>query len=170
MPRIDSHPLYLLRLRAGISRSALADRIGVTRQTIAAIEEGRTNHPTPQTLQQIDRVLGVRPGTLTHQMEVWRRARAAAGVQLSLMQRAMLSQPAADVKRFRSFADWRARFAPNPTAFASMLGLNHTVVARYEQGIREKGMPDTLAHALLTVLGVREDYLVALKQLEPNHD
>jgi len=168
MPSIDDHPVFLARLAAGVSRSRLAAQLEVNRSTIAAIEEGRTQAPTEQTLLHIDRALNLRPGTLSTQMATWRAKREVDPVKLTLAARAILSLPAGEVLRYSSFRQWRQKIAPTRTAFASLLGMNHTTVSRYEEGIRTKGMPETLAHALLSKLGVSPEYLLALKKLPPS--
>lgn len=48
-----------LRESAGLTQAALASRIGVTRQTLIAIEQGRYS-PTLELAFQIARVLGAR--------------------------------------------------------------------------------------------------------------
>ena len=168
MPRIEDHPVVLARLRAGVSRSALAEQLGVTRSTIAAIEEGRTQSPTEQTLLHIDRALRLRPGTLATAMASWRAERDGRAVKLTLEARAILSRSASEVARYPSFAAWRAKIAPTRTAFASLLGLNHSTLYRYEEGSRVNGMPDTIAHALLARLEISPEYLMALKKLPPS--
>lgn len=168
MPRIDDHPVVMARLQAGVSRVALADALGVNRSTIAAIEEGRTQAPTEATLLHMDRALGLRPGTLNTRMSTWRADRVGQPVKLTLEARAILSRGPDEVARYDSFSAWRAKIAPTATAFSSLLGMNHTVVARYENGIRVKGMPDMLAHALMAKLEVTPEYLQALKRLPPS--
>lgn len=170
MPRIDDHPLVLARLKANVSRSELGRKIGVNRTTLAAIEEGRTQTPSEATLLQIDRVLFLQPGTLLQRIEVWKRERRNMLPGMPLQARALLSQPASDVHKFSSFRQWRQVFAPTPNAFASMLGINHSTVTRYESGIRYKSFPDSLATALLTVFGISTDYLLELRKLPPSDD
>lgn len=48
-----------LRTDAGITQAQLAERLGVTRQTVIAIEQGRYS-PSLEMAFQIARVLGVR--------------------------------------------------------------------------------------------------------------
>jgi len=49
-----------------------------------------------------------------------------------------------------------------------MLGINRTVVAAYEYGIRENGMSDSLAHALVRTFELSDAYLLALAKLPPS--
>ena len=168
MPRIEDHPLVLARLRAGVSRVDLAGMLGVNRSTIAAIEEGRTQAPSEATLLHLDRALHLRPGTLTSEMSRWHAERNGHVVKLTLEARAILSRGPEEVRRYVSFRAWREKIAPTSAAFASLLGMNHTTVSRYENGVRVNGMPDSLAHALMSKLEMGPDYMVALKKLPPS--
>lgn len=166
MPRLEDHPVVIARLYVGMSRSRLAEEIGVTRSTIAAIEEGRTMNPTDTVLLNIDRALHLRPGTLTLRMSEWKAAHPITPL-LSLQARAILSQKASDVVRFGSFEGWMLKIAPTATAFASLTGCNHTTINRYVNGIRVK-FPDTIATALMTKLNLSPEYLRALAALPPS--
>lgn len=170
MPKIDDHPLRLARIRAGVRPKQLADGIGVHRSTVAAIEEGRTNEPSPETVQAIESFLNLPPGRLQEDLARWQVKRAESGPQLTLRGKALLMASPETVAEFPSFVHWRSMLSPSPTSFASMLGVNRVVVANYERGIRLRGMPDTLSHALVSVLGISNDYLLALQRLEPSDD
>ncbi len=170
MPRILDHPLRLHRLTAGIGQQELADAIGAHRSTLAAIEEARTASPTAETVAALERQLKLAPGQLATELERWRARRAAAPPMLTPTARATLELQPAAIAMLPSFVAWRLRIAPTTAAFATMLSINRTVLANYERGIRERGMPETLAHAILSVLGVSTDYLLALERLPPTED
>ena len=171
MPAIRTHPLYLARVRAGVGQKALADAVGMNRSSIAAIEEGRTLTPTVETAEAIETTLGLPAGALQRDIDAWNTKRTAAGPSLSPYQLAVLRASPREIPiRYTSFVHWREHIAPSVTAFASMLGVNRAVAAKYEQGIRQRGMPDTLAHALISVLGITNDYLLALQALPPDGD
>lgn len=170
MPTMKDHPIYLARLRTGISMQQLAIASGVHRSTIAAIEEGRTTAPTDQVLVDLDTALGLPVGTLAAQVQVWNAKRGDRGPQLSLRAAATLSLSPRAVSQYRSFEHWRRDIASSPTAMASLLGLPRSTVANYERGIRVRGMPDTVSSALVRVLGIDNDYLLALQRLEPSDD
>ena len=171
MPTVRDHPLYLARIRAGVGQKQLADAVGMNRSSIAAIEEGRTSTPTPGAVEAIEAKLGMFPRTLQPALDAWAAKRAANGPVLTPLATAVLREaPAGLNARYASFVHWRSQIAPSPTAFASMLNVNRAVVAKYEQGIRSRGMPDTLSHALVSVLGITNDYLLALQQLPPSED
>lgn len=171
MPAIHDHPLYLARVRAGVGQKALADAVGMNRSSIAAIEEGRTLSPTVDTIKAIETELRLSADTLQAEIVAWDAKRTAKGPQLSPYQVQVLAMRPADIRvQYASFVEWREQFAASPTAFASMLGVNRAVVAKYEQGIRQRGMPGTLAHALVSVLGITNDYLLAISALPPDGD
>lgn len=170
MPRHEDHPVVVARLRAGVSRTALAREIGVDRSTIAAIEEGRTKTLSLDTATRIDRALRLQPGTIAASMAVW-HAQPGLSSRLSLQARAVLNRPAASVgATYSSFEAWRSVIAATPTAFASLLGVNVATVSRYERGVRRNGMPDTLASALMQRLDLSPQYVQALRGLPPCED
>jgi transcriptional regulator with XRE-family HTH domain len=170
MPILNDHPVRLARLRAGASIATLANRSNVHRSTIAAIEEGRTTWPTKVVLSELDKALALTPGTLAAQLEAFNAKRGTRSPRLPLKAVAVLSLGPGAISQYRSFVHWRRDVAPSPTAFASLLGLPRSTVANYENGIRVKGMPDTLSSALIRVLNVDNDYLMALQRLEPNDE
>ena len=53
--------LRRLRVAAGLSQEALAERAGVSAQAIGALETGKRRRPYPPS----------RPGSITFQWEVW---------------------------------------------------------------------------------------------------
>jgi transcriptional regulator with XRE-family HTH domain len=167
MPKIDDHPLRLARVRAGMGQKKLADVIGVHRSTIAAIEEGRTNDPEPETVAAIESALQLPSGTFGRQLVLWRRHRSNVAPVVGGVGRAVLAAGPNHVAGYGSFVEWRARFSSSPTAFASLLGVNRAVVANYERGLRVFGMPEVLQHALISRLGVSNEYIVALCALPP---
>jgi putative transcriptional regulator len=57
-PTKVTNSIRLLREQAGLTQAELAQRVGVTRQTLIAIEQGRYS-PTLELAFQISRVFGV---------------------------------------------------------------------------------------------------------------
>lgn len=164
MPNYDSHPLRVLRRRHGLEMKELARLAGVSRATVSQIEEGRTKRPNVKVVQVLSRLSGQSVDDLLAKVEAWRE------VPLS----ELLPQRAASMLRldppllsqfYRSFAHWRGEFSDNPTHFASVLRINRMTVAKYERGEFVGGMPDSLAHALHTRLGVTMEYVQALEGL-----
>lgn len=171
MPRIDDHPLRLHRLYRGIGQISLAKQTGLNRSTISSIEEGRTVTVNPATLSALEAALLLHRGQLEAELAEWETVRRARGPVLNPHAVALLATPPPVVQTaFKSFVGWRKVFASSPTAFASMLGVNRQVITGYESGIRVNGMPDPLSHALLTVLKVSNDYLLALQRLPPTEE
>lgn len=167
-PTANDHPLRLARIRAGMGQKELALRVGMNRSSIAAIEEGRTAEPTVENLQAIENVLGNHK--LRSEINAWHARKAEQGPSLTPHQRAFLQANPQVIAGLDSFKGWREYLAPSATAFASMLGVNRAVVSKYEDGIRTRGMPDTLSHALVSVLHITNDYLLALQALPPSDD
>lgn len=58
-PTRVTNTIRVHRARTGLTQAELAERIGVTRQTVIAIEQGRYS-PSLETAFQIARALGVR--------------------------------------------------------------------------------------------------------------
>lgn len=168
MPKHPDHPVLLLRVRRGFSRVELAEKAGVTRASIAQIEDGRVQSPKPSTLTRIAIALNIRPAQLENLLATW-QGRQSPIARLDNRGRAILNLTPAGVRNFSSFEAWRRNLAPNPTAFASLLGTNRETVAGYEHGVRVNGMPTTLATALLR-LGISDEYLTALRSLPPGED
>ena len=170
MPRFEDHPIRLRRVRAGLGQARLAQVTSLHRSTISALEEGRVREPDAATVDAIATAVGVFPEDLHRELADWWSKREAERPLLSATGKAALAGGPNYARSCRSFAEWRSRFAPSPTSFASMLGVNRAVVAGYERGIRERGMPETLQHALTSRLGVSDGTLIALMALEPNHE
>jgi transcriptional regulator with XRE-family HTH domain len=142
----------------------LARLAGVSRATVSQIEEGRTKKPNVKVLQVLSARSGVPVVELLQRVDQWRRR----PVDELLPQRAasMLSlEPALLGEFYRSFAHWRGEFSDNPTNFASVLRINRMTVAKYERGEFVGGMPDSLAHALHSRLGISLEYVQALEAL-----
>lgn len=164
MPNYESHPLRVLRRRHGLEMKELARLAGVSRATVSQIEEGRTKKPNVKVLQVLSARSGVPVVELLERVDLWRSLpiaellpqRAASMLQLDPP---LLSQ------FYRSFAHWRGEFSANPTHFASVLRINRMTVAKYERGEFVGGMPDSLAHALHSRLGLSTDYISALEAL-----
>ena len=53
--------LQLLREQAGLTRAELADRSGITRQAVTAVETGRRPHPTWDTVLKLAAALSATP-------------------------------------------------------------------------------------------------------------
>ena len=58
MAEYITNSVYTLRTEKGLTQEALAERVGVTRQTIIAIEQGKYS-PSLEVAFQIARVFGV---------------------------------------------------------------------------------------------------------------
>ena len=168
MPRILDHPLRLHRVRLGVGQGQLAAAVGVHRSTVAAIEEARTVTPEPSTVAAIESHLRLSSGQLMLELQAWVLARRAEPPMLSPVARAVLAIPPEALVTVGSFEGWRRRITPSVAAFATMLGINRTVVAAYEHGIRENGMSDSLAHALVRTFELSDAYLLALAKLPPS--
>jgi transcriptional regulator with XRE-family HTH domain len=169
-PRVKDHPVRLHRLRLQLTTGELSRRAGVSRSAVTALEDGRTIAPAPDTVQSLAEVLGVYAEDLEREMAAWRERFDAQPALLNAEQRARLALGPDHVRSFPSFRAWRESIAPTRTAFAALLGLNHTVVSQYEQGIRVRGMPDVLISALLRRLQLTPAMLAAVQELEPDHE
>jgi hypothetical protein len=109
---------------------------------------------------------GHSPEELTKKVDAWRTQETDE--ILPTRWRAVISLPAEEIVRFYpTFQHWRMELSDNPTHFASVLRINRLTVSKYERGQFVGGMPDTLAHALASRLGLSEDYLTALESLPP---
>ena len=170
MPRIENHPIRLHRVRVGLGQAALSQATDLHRSTISAIEEGRVRTPDDATIELIAKALGLHGEDLERELAAWWRQRDAAAPVIPPTGKAAVVGGAGYVRTLSSFVQWRERFAPTPTAFASLLGVNRAIVAGYERGIRTNGMPETLQHALVSRLSIDNDTLLALMKLEPSHE
>ena len=150
----------------GLEMVELARLAGVSRATVSQIEEGRTKKPNKKVVHVLSRMSGHSPEELYEKIETWRQTRADE--VLPQRWKALLNLPAEDLaKLYPSFKHWREELSSNPTHFASVLRINRLTVSKYERDQFVGGMPDTLAHALTSRLGITEDYLSALEGLPP---
>ena len=65
--KIDGEKVRTARERAFFSKSELADRAGLNRNTIGRIEEVRATEVYPRTIRKIAEALSVDPASLTPQ-------------------------------------------------------------------------------------------------------
>lgn len=150
----------------GLEMVELARLAGVSRATISQIEEGRTKKPNKKVVLVLARMSGHSPDELFEKIEAWRNQ--TPETVLPQRWKAVISLPAEAIGQFYpTFQHWRMELSENPTHFASVLRINRLTVAKYERGQFVGGMPDTLAHALSSRLGLTEEYLNALEQLPP---
>lgn len=150
----------------GLEMVELARLAGVSRATVSQIEEGRTKKPNKKVVHVLSRMSGHSPEELYEKVEAWRQTKAEE--ILPQRWKALLTLPAEALKDYYpSFQDWRMELSDNPTHFASVLRINRLTVSKYERAQFVGGMPDTLAHALVSRLGITEDYLSALEGLPP---
>jgi transcriptional regulator with XRE-family HTH domain len=150
----------------GLEMVELARLAGVSRATISQIEEGRTKKPNKKVVQVLARMSGHSTEELFQRIETWRNQ--TPETVLPARWRGLLSLSADAVQDlYPSFQHWREELSDNPTHFASVLRINRLTVSKYERGQFVGGMPDTLAHALASRLGLSEDYLSVLESLPP---
>jgi transcriptional regulator with XRE-family HTH domain len=166
---INDNPVRIARIQRGWSQSEFCQVVKISRPSLNAIEDGRTQTPDPVVADAMDEAFGFGRGTIAAALRAWRSQRDAKLVStLSVQQQAILAmEPAKLADTFATFAAWRGVFAPTTNAFARLLGINHAVTSGYEQGIRKRGMPESMQRALLNVLQLKPAYLVALMKLEP---
>ena len=150
----------------GLEMVELARLAGVSRATISQIEEGRTKKPNKKVVHVLSRMSGASPESLIERVEAWRSQETDE--ILPQRWKALLGLPPETLKDFYpSFQDWRMELSESPTHFASVLRIIRLTVSKYERDQFVGGMPDTLAHALVSRLGITEDYLFALESLPP---
>lgn len=167
MARIVDHPLRLARLQAKLSQQALAKAAGVNRSAVSAVEDGRTRLPSDRFLAAVCPLLGVAEDDLRASIEAWLTKPSSVSLRVSA-QNVLAIPPYVLPQYYRSFRQWRSDVSPSPTAFASLLRMNPSIVRDYEDG-KLLRMPDTFASRLLATFspyGFSEDYLVALEGLE----
>lgn len=164
MARIADHPLRLYRLKAKLSQQQLADRAGVQRSAISAIEDGRTQHPTDRLVQTVSSILDIPASVLLEEISAWQLKPLRPSLSKAA-QNLMEIPPYVLGQYYRSFDQWRVEVAPTQTAFASMLRLNPAIIRDYESG-KLLRMPDGLAGKLVEAFGLSGDYLVALEGLK----
>lgn len=164
MARIADHPLRLHRLRLKLSQQELANRAGVQRSAISAIEDGRTQQPTDRLISTIAGILDVPKETLIEEIRSWLNKPLKPSLSKAA-QNLMVIPPYVLGQYYSTFSSWRAEIAPTHTAFASMLRLNPAIIRDYENGKLQR-MPDGLSGKLLEAFGIDGEYLVALEGLK----
>lgn len=163
MARIIDHPVRLARIAAGFSQNKLAERAGINRSALTAIEDGRTKRPTSKLTETLAAILQISPESLSKEIDDWLAKPLTPFLKPSA--RNLLEIPPYVLGQYyKSFAQWRAEFAPTQTAFASMLRLNPAIVRDYESG-KYLNMPDGLSGKLMLAFGIDGDYLIALEAL-----
>lgn len=163
MARITDHPIRLARLRAGLSQNALANRAGIQRSALTAIEDGRTKRPTAKLIGTLAAIFDIPATELEQEIETWLSKPLTPNLKPSA--RNLLEIPPYVLSQYyRSFAQWRSEIAPTQTAFASMLRINPAIVRDYENGKYLK-MPDGLSGKMLEAFSLDGEYLVALEGL-----
>ncbi len=167
MARIPDHPLRLARIQAGLSQQALADKAGVQRSAVSAIEDGRTKRPTDKLLAVLGPALGVDAAIIREDIDKWLDKPQTPPLKPAA-QNLLSIPPYVLGQYYQSFAQWRKEIAPTQTAFASMLRMNPAIVRNYENGTLAT-LPDGLASKMLKTFGpfgFSAEYLLALEQLE----
>lgn len=163
MARITDHPIRLARLKAGLSQQKLADRAGIQRSALTAIEDGRTKRPTGKLIGVLAAIFDTPPAELEQEIEAWLSKPLSPSLRPSA-QNLLTIPPYVLSQYYKSFAQWRSEIAPTQTAFASMLRLNPAIVRDYENGKYLK-MPDGLSGKMMNAFGIDGEYLVALEGL-----
>lgn len=148
----------------GIEMVELARLAGVSRATISQIEEGRTKKPNRKVVQVLSRMSGYGAEELYEKIDQWRE-QTPETVLPARWKGLLTLTPEAVLDLYPSFQHWRMELSDNPTHFASILRINRLTVSKYERGQFVGGMPDTLAHALASRLGISEEYLSVLENL-----
>jgi transcriptional regulator with XRE-family HTH domain len=172
MPVIESHPLRVARVRAGLSAEELGKRCGVSRGAINALEQGRIKSPRDEVFSVLAEVNGVDVGRLREvylrwlsgfevsSANAWREVEAV----LSPRARAVLALPPEVVLRYGSFSAWRREVHPSVAGFASLLRVSATSLRRFEAG--NGSMPKSLMRALFRVLRLSDEYVSVLASLD----
>ena len=163
--QILDNPVRVARVRAGFSRAELARRLGIHRSTLVALEDGRTAAPNEENLAELREVLNA--PSLGPDLIAWHEGRARAIRQtLTAPQQVALHRRPSELREFYgTFQGWRTVFSPSAMGFARLLGLNHAHVLGYERGAIARGMPEPMQTALLSRLGLSDEYLQALMAL-----
>jgi transcriptional regulator with XRE-family HTH domain len=163
MARITDHPVRLARIAAGLSQNKLAERAGIHRSALTAIEDGRTKRPTPALVGTLATILGTSPAVLNEEIDTWLNRPLAPSLKPSA-KNLMEIPPYVLGQYYSTFEQWRKEIAPTVTAFASMLRINPAIVRDYESG-KYKSMPDGLSGKMMNAFGIDGEYLVALEGL-----
>jgi transcriptional regulator with XRE-family HTH domain len=164
--RINNHPVRLARLQLGLSQVELANKAGVNRAAVTAIEDGRTKVPSDTILAPLASGLGIAVDELKAQCREFATAPIAIDAPPAV-QNLMIIPPYTLSQYYKSFKQWRSEIAKTPTALASMLRVNPAVVSRYESG-EMKAFPELLSRRLLEAFkpyGMSADYIVELEKL-----
>jgi len=166
MARIADHPLRLARLQLGLSQVALANRAGVNRAAITAIEDGRTKNPSQKIIDVIATGLGINEDELIKQIQdyITKPVTVAAPPAVANL---MVIPPYTLNQYYKTFKQWRLEIAKTPTALASMLRVNPAVISRYEAG-QLSAFPDILSRKLIEAFkpyGITPEYVVELEKL-----
>jgi len=165
MPAIETHPLRIARLSAGLSAQALADQIppaGASRGLVTAIEEGRVKTVRPEYIKVLADANQMQPERLAEFYENWRKRheeRASSALErLTPRGKAVLQLSPDLVARYPSFTAWRKEFSRSTAGFASLLMVSATSLARYERG-ESASLPKPLVKAFTRTLGMSPEYL-----------
>lgn len=172
MPTIESHPLRIARIRAGLTAEKLGQLAGVSRGAVNALEQGRIKSPRAALIMVLARENGVDPERLKAIYDEWllgferSTAEAFAEVEsgLSPKARGVLALPPSVVLRYGSFSAWRKDIHPSVAGFASLLRVSATTLRRFERG--DIPMPKPLVRSLSKVLRLSDEYLGALMELD----
>lgn len=160
MPVSDDNPVRWHRLAAGLTQIELARLAGVTRATIAQIEEGRVRSVNDAVLAILAERTGMSVAVLEAEFTAWREGPPTGFSGRALKALALAPEV---VESYTSFQQWRGDIAASMTAFASLLRVPRSTVAKYE---REGGpMPSSLYYALVNRLGLSEAYAHAVRGL-----
>jgi len=172
MPVIESHPLRVARVRAGLSALELGRRCGVSRGAINALEQGRIKRPRDELFVvlavangvSVERLRAVYSewllGFVSSSEVAWREVEG----ELSARARAVLGLAPEVVLRYGSFVAWRRDVHPSVAGFASLLRVSATSLRRFEAG--DVSMPKPLMRALFRVLRLSDGYVDALCRLD----
>ena len=172
MPTIETHPLRIARIRAGLTAEKLGELAGVSRGAINALEQGRIKTPRKTLIVALAHANGIAPERLQELYDAWllgfeqSTATAFAEVEsnLSPKARGVLALSPDVVRRYGSFKAWRVEVHPSVAGFASLLHVSATTLRRFEQG--DISMPKPLLRALSKVLRLSDDYVEALMELD----
>ena len=172
MPTIESHPLRIARIRAGLTAEQLGALSGVSRGAVNALEQGRIKTPRAALVMVLARENGVDSARLQAIYDEWllgfERSTAAAFSEvessLSSKARGVLALSPDVVLRYGSFSAWRKDIHPSVAGFASLLRVSATTLRRFERG--DVSMPKPLLRALSKVLRLSDEYVAALMELD----
>lgn len=161
MPIVQDHPLRLLRLRAGISQGEVARRAGVSRSSIAQIEEGRIEKPNERVVQVLAETTSTPAAKIMEDVALWHAQRVAPLTRRAEM---ALALPASIVAQYADYDQWRGDIAENVTQLSSLLRVSRNTIVAYEEG-KTRSMPKPMIAALQNRLGLSDDYVAAVTKL-----